>query len=147
MSKDLTDAQVGRSRKWRVDRGGKHRSKKYKDMVLRQYLLNGEFVREWSAIEDAVESSGGKLTYGGIYNVIKGTQFQHGGFLWRSDKGSGRGLLDGAVDAGEVGRNAVEWLKAQGGALKSVRIEATLEGGAVRTYEYRYNAPGEPLEI
>lgn len=147
MDKDLNDSQIGRNRKERVDIGRKHRSKKYKDMVLRQYRLNGEFVREWRAIEDAVEASGGKLTYNGIYNVIKGTQFQHGGYLWRSDKGAGRGLLTGSIDVDEVWRNAVEWIKSIGSSLVAVKIEAVDTEGEVKTYEQGYGRDETPLVI
>lgn len=100
-SKNLTEGEIGVRRKKRRDTGNRHRSPKYGEMVLRCYRMNGEFEREFGSINEAVESFGvGEVSYGGIYNCIHGRQHAHGGFLWRSDKGSGMGLLvvDGKDD-------------------------------------------------
>lgn len=138
MDKNLSESQIVRTRKVRRDAGGKHRSKKYKDMVLRRYLMNGEFAGEWSSIEDAVEAGGGRFTYIGIYNVIRGIQFQHGGFLWRSNKGFGRGLLEGCEEVKDVKYEAAGWLNGLAGRVKRVVVEVEYEGGGRESREFGY---------
>lgn len=94
MNKNLTDSQIGRKRKKRRDAGCSHRSPKYDGIVLRRYTLAGEFCEEYKSIAEAVERGEGLYTYSGIYNCIHGTVFSHGGHLWRSDVGTGRGKLE-----------------------------------------------------
>lgn len=93
MSKDLSNNELHLDRKQRKDIGSEHSKPKYGDIVLRKYKLNGEFVAEYTSIQDAVKESDGKLKYNGIYMCIHGKQRSYGGFLWRSDAGTGTGKL------------------------------------------------------
>lgn len=85
----LTDRPLSRMRKTRKDAGGTHASKKFKGVVLRQYLLNGDFVAEYSSIDEAVRKSAGRFSYNGIYNCVKGRVRKHQGYRWKCDAGEG----------------------------------------------------------
>lgn len=87
---------------YRTDKGGCHKSGLFEseDTVIRQYRLNGEFVAEYNSLRDALEGLKGNKTtaimepkYQGIYQCLKGLQKSYGGYLWRSNKGLGRGYL------------------------------------------------------
>lgn len=67
--------------------------------MLRKYRLNGEFVKEYTSIADAVADDN-KLQYAGIWACVNGRQRSYGGWLWRSDRGKGSGLLREEVSNG-----------------------------------------------
>lgn len=92
--KDIEQPKEGRQR--RRDLGGTHYAGTWGGCIIRQYLLNGKFVAEFSSIREAVDANianGNNVRYNGIWACLQGTSRNHAGFLWRSDLGVGRGKL------------------------------------------------------
>lgn len=96
--KDLKQSEIVLTRR---DVGAVHASSRFggasKGCIIRFYRLNGEFVGECGTIREAIEMGskmGYQFTYTGIYLSLTGRQKSYAGFLWRSNKGVGRGHKD-----------------------------------------------------